>query len=359
MQQLFARRRFDDDHLRLAQTVDFRRQDRRYVFGTGPFAQRLAFASAATGFIEDEPAVSDLCGLPVLRSTAIDINNDLVANGVVGGSPRSVNGRIRDLGGEPVDFLSFVLADSESLEFPLVGNGFAEEYRTNSETYQQILREMADDESRRLLTDIVCTRLYCDMRYMAAYSYRPSQQYFDPVIDLSDPNSVFADVGSYDGATSLEFRARSAGHRAIHIVEPNQNQESILKATFSGVDNVFLHFFAASDCEGHASFVSDGMASRVGIDGAEDVPIARLDDRLNPPPTYMKMDIEGGEVAALAGSQEIISRHRPRLAISVYHRADDIRRVYTFVKPIIGKSKCYLRHYTEGISETIMYFVPE
>lgn len=352
-------RRFADDELRLAQTVAFRRQNRRLVFGTGPFARSLASASAATGFVEDEPTASSLCGLPVLRSTEVDFSRDLVANGVVGGAPRTASRRIRGLGGVPVDFLSFVLADSKSLQFPLIGNSFPQEYRDHFATYAKIAKELGDDESRRLLNDIIATRLYCDMRYMNAYEYRPKEQYFDRVIDLSDPEAVFADIGSYDGATSLEFLARSAGHRAIHIVEPNADQELMLRTRFSATSGTHLHLIAASDVEGYSAFVSDGMASRVGGVGANRVRTARLDNTLAPWPTYMKMDIEGGELAALIGSRDIIGQHRPRLGIAVYHRADDLRRIFMYVKSVIGDSKCFLRHYTEGISETIMYFVPE
>jgi hypothetical protein len=38
---------------------------------------------------------------------------------------------------------------------------------------------------------------------------------------------------------------------------------------------------------------------------------------------FVKMDIEGAERHALAGASEMIARHRPRMAICVYHLSDD------------------------------------
>ncbi len=39
-------------------------------------------------------------------------------------------------------------------------------------------------------------------------------------------------------------------------------------------------------------------------------------------PTFIKMDIEGAELDALAGARRSIQTHRPILSISVYHKQD-------------------------------------
>ena len=70
------------------------------------------------------------------------------------------------------------------------------------------------------------------------------------------------------------------------------------------------------------------------------------------------MDIEGGELKALQGAKKLIAQFKPRLAISVYHRFSDF---WVIPKEILSLSvdyKIYLRHYTEGVDETVMFFVP-
>jgi hypothetical protein len=69
------------------------------------------------------------------------------------------------------------------------------------------------------------------------------------------------------------------------------------------------------------------------------------------------MDLEGWEMKALEGSRNHISRDRPKLAIAVYHDAPDFRLVHQFVGEFKHNYKCYLRHYTQGWSETVMFFV--
>ncbi len=70
------------------------------------------------------------------------------------------------------------------------------------------------------------------------------------------------------------------------------------------------------------------------------------------------MDIEGAEYDALRGAEQTISEHHPRLAISVYHRVDDLRRIPELVLSYRSDYDLFLRHYTEGVTETVMFFIP-
>ena len=70
------------------------------------------------------------------------------------------------------------------------------------------------------------------------------------------------------------------------------------------------------------------------------------------------MDIEGAELAALGGAQKTILRDKPRLAISVYHRPSDIWTIPRKLLSIHPDYKIYLRHYTESVYETVMFFIP-
>ena len=41
----------------------------------------------------------------------------------------------------------------------------------------------------------------------------------------------------------------------------------------------------------------------------------------------LKMDIEGAEYSALLGAAELLRKHKPKLAISVYHNDEDLIRI--------------------------------
>jgi hypothetical protein len=70
------------------------------------------------------------------------------------------------------------------------------------------------------------------------------------------------------------------------------------------------------------------------------------------------MDLEGWEIPALEGAQKRIMLDHPKLAIAVYHNSSDFRVIYTFIKKFNLNYRIYLRHYTQGWSETIMFFLP-
>ena len=60
----------------------------------------------------------------------------------------------------------------------------------------------------------------------------------------------------------------------------------------------------------------------------------------------------------LRGALGTIARLRPRLALSVYHKPDDLWRIPEVVDRAGVDYDLYLRHYTEGIDETVMFFIP-
>ena len=47
-----------------------------------------------------------------------------------------------------------------------------------------------------------------------------------------------------------------------------------------------------------------------------------------------------------------------KVAIAIYDRTSDFLDLYAKCEQLIPKAKAYLRHYTQGWSETIMFFVP-
>jgi hypothetical protein len=61
----------------------------------------------------------------------------------------------------------------------------------------------------------------------------------------------------------------------------------------------------------------------------------------------------------LAGGRETIARHRPRLAIAAYHSASDLWRIPELILGIDPRYKIHVRHYTESIYETVLFFTQE
>jgi len=105
-------------------------------------------------------------------------------------------------------------------------------------------------------------------------------------------------------------------------------------------------------------FSVEGSASKISEDGEIEISVDLLDHILDDAVSFMKMDIEGGEKLAIEGARQTILKNHPRLAVSVYHVGDDLWRIPEQIMTIRDDYKIYLRHYTEGVTETVMFFIP-
>ena len=71
--------------------------------------------------------------------------------------------------------------------------------------------------------------------------------------------------------------------------------------------------------------------------------------------TYVKMDIEGAELDALHGMEKMIKSDKPKLAISIYHKPEDLWEIPLYIYKLVPEYKFILRHHHHRIHETILY----
>ena len=69
---------------------------------------------------------------------------------------------------------------------------------------------------------------------------------------------------------------------------------------------------------------------------------------------FIKMDIEGAELDALKGAENVLKKHRPFLAICVYHRKNDIIEIPKYLNELLENYHFYIR----GGFHTILWGVP-
>ena len=74
---------------------------------------------------------------------------------------------------------------------------------------------------------------------------------------------------------------------------------------------------------------------------------------------YIKMDIEGAEIAALEGAAGTIERHRPQLAISIYHQRSHFFEIPLMLQQMCPDYRFYIKHYHYTCAEAIFYAIPK
>lgn len=93
-----------------------------------------------------------------------------------------------------------------------------------------------------------------------------------------------------------------------------------------------------------------------------DMPFTTIDDyveRVGLKVDYIKMDIEGGEIPALEGARNTIARQRPRLAISAYHKDDDLWTIRQKILELNPNYKLHFGHHTPVQWESVIYAVDQ
>ncbi len=103
------------------------------------------------------------------------------------------------------------------------------------------------------------------------------------------------------------------------------------------------------------SFKSNGGSSSITEDGDVHIIADCIDRCIDAPVTFIKMDIEGAEYQAILGAKNIINKYKPKLAICVYHKPEDIWELPWLIHKINPEYKFYLRHYSFGDVETVLY----
>lgn len=80
-------------------------------------------------------------------------------------------------------------------------------------------------------------------------------------------------------------------------------------------------------------------------------------DSLGLAPTLIKMDIESAELAALRGAKNCIKKHRPRLAICIYHRPEDLSAITSYILSLHSDYRLFLRNFYSTSVDVVMFAV--
>lgn len=188
------------------------------------------------------------------------------------------------------------------------------------------------------------------------------KQYFDlKYFKPAEDKEIFVDVGGYDGMTSVYFSEWSQKNNFSYIFEPDANNIKKCRDNLSNAsvkyqiipkgawsEETKLHFQANAD-----------VSSKVSDIGSTCISVTTIDKIMKEEKaSFIKMDIEGAELQALIGAEQTIRNCKPKLAISVYHKPEDIWEIPNIILQYNPSYRLYLRHYTLDEYDTILYAVP-
>ena len=236
-------------------------------------------------------------------------------------------------------------------DVPVIGEGlFDEEYLIENQEKLAVVRSMLEDETSRNTFDcLVRFRLTGDISYLRACEAPKSEAY-----DLLriGKKEAYVDLGAYTGDTVEEFlKLTGNSFESIYALEPDERNFLKMKKRLFGLgDKVFFPFNALVwDEDTTLDFYKRGgrNSSLSGTKGRAVPTAARSVDSIlgGKRATLIKFDVEGAESRALDGCKRTISRYRPKLIVSVYHRNEDMLDLALKIKELNPSYKLYLRHH--------------
>jgi FkbM family methyltransferase len=330
-----------------------------YLFGCNEHSADLCKVIKVDGIIDDFKAGSHFSGLPILHGDKIK-QQSVVVNCVLMAKGRVARKRIGSLVCESIYEYSDLIKKFQLLApIPQFMGDTLSDLQKSSGKWKYLEGLLSDEKSKKVLADIVHFRTTSNLHALADYDFTPEQQYFDEVVNLSH-EEVFVDCGGFDGDTTEQFVKKNPVYQRVYLFEPSPLNMKKAKARLSSLNNINYIEKGVSDRNAIAYFnAAGGSASSITEQGSDQITLTKIDDEITGKITFIKMDLEGWETKAILGTKRHILQDHPKMAIAVYHSASDFWRIPQLVLGIRDDYDVYLRHYSQGWVETIMYFIPK
>lgn len=328
---------------------------KKYILGINKLGKSVLKHLEVDGIIDDFTRVQKSRKKTVLQIE--DVPKDSIILTVATGSPLEVNNKLDELGYTHFNYLAFIRYSKLDLIHPPFIMDFKDDFLENKSRYQETYNLLSDDKSKEVFEKVINFKISFDLSFMKGFTNNFDEQYFDKDLIPNIKNITFVDGGAYVGDTLPNIIQNFPNYKKIYCIEPNDLHIKIAKRDFSTQRDI--------------EFINCGLGKeKIEINQAQEtqdicahdyqaININTIDNLIKEKVDFIKLDIEGAEQDAIIGAKETILKNHPILAICIYHKAQDWYKVPQLVLSVRNDYKVFIRHYMEGIYETVMYFIPK
>ena len=328
---------------------------KKYILGINKLTKSVLRHVEVDGVIDDFTRVQRSRKKEIFQIE--DVPRDALILWTSTGSPLEVKDKLDAMGFKNISYLALFKYSNLDLVHPPFITDFENDYKSHYLLYSKLYSDLADEKSREVFEKIINFKISFDYDFMKGFTNNHTEQYFDKELIPEIKDIVFVDGGGYVGDTLPQIIDNFEDFKKIYLVEPNKLHINIAKRDFSHVKNI--------------EFINCGLGNEtIKSENKKDLDnncnhnyqaqdIDTIDNLIDEKVDFIKLDIEGAEQDAIDGAKETIKKYKPILAICVYHKAEDWYKIPQKVLESESEYKIYLRHYMEGIFETVMYFIPK
>ena len=183
-----------------------------------------------------------------------------------------------------------------------------------------------------------------------------------------EPGELAVDGGGGWGDTALWLADMVGPDGRVLCVEPEAGNRAMIAANLELNEGLAARTEVVeaalwSESGARLEFVAAGPSSSMVAGGRTgervEIETVAVDDLVGAERVgFLKLDVEGAELAALRGAEATLRRDRPKLAVAAYHDDGDLVELPAWIDGLGLGYELYLDHFTPGREETILFARP-
>ena len=328
---------------------------KKYILGINRLTKSVKKYVEVDGVIDDFTRVQSSRKKDILNIDDVDKNSIILW--VSTGSPLEVKNKLDELGFTHISYLSFFKYSKLPLALPPFICDFKDDFYANRYKYEYVFNLLCDKKSKDIFEQVINFKISFDYGFMEGFTNNHEEQYFDKDLIKHQKNIVFVDGGGYVGDTLPYIIKNFPDFKKIYVIEPSELHINIAKRDFGDIKNIeFIQCGLGEVKESKNTILEEQNNCNHEYKGTT---IDTIDNLICEKVDFIKLDIEGDELEAIKGAKNSILKYNPILAICIYHKASHWYEIANEVLSINSQYNIYIRHYMEGIFETVMYFIPK
>lgn len=224
---------------------------------------------------------------------------------------------------------------------------------------EDVLSLLDDEESKSVAKERIEFYRTGEFKHIKMIPVNRQKIYFNHECYHIGDDEVFIDCGAYNGDTLQEFIGCVKNkYQKIYAFEPDEGnyRELLTRIRQNGYQNIVPYHCAVGSKDGEVFFEelnTDG--SSVKERGNKRVEMKRLDGLISGKVTFIKMDVEGAELDALRGAEKILTTYKPKLAICIYHKCEDMFQIPMYLHQLVPEYKFKIRQHLRGLFDIVLY----
>lgn len=232
------------------------------------------------------------------------------------------------------------------------------------ETVEWVCEHWVDEKSWRHFEAFVAWHSDNFEVELAEYPIEPDERYAIPeLLDaLANRQNQFVDIGSHRGESVSRLTNAGLHFREYLLFEPDAISRAHLLTLVNEMQQSGRCIAVLKDVLGavgsSVTFQTGlGYCSQCWSEGTERRKVTRL-DALNLTPDFIKVHTEGTELEILEGARGTISRTRPCVAFSIYHRREGLFRDIAEAMKMFSDYQWFFRMHSYQGTGAFVYAIP-